>query len=139
MQLRSDSAVAERAGSVSAPIYQRLERETEMIMSHVTCDGNITFRPLGALDFATSMPFRHLVHDALAPDLTIVLDMSQVSLIDGVGLSAIVGFVRRAWLLGATIRIRNPRLTIRHQMRLVGLDGFIDVQSSAENNGDDAA
>ena len=80
---------------------------TCMIETHIRQDETVACKPSGDLDWRTSVSFRHAVHDALRPGAHVLIDLSQVSLIDAVGLSAIVGTLRRARAVGALLRVQQ--------------------------------
>lgn len=110
-----------------------------MIESHIRRDGVIVCTPSGELDWINSVPLRHLFHDRLTPEARVIVDLKRVASVDAVGLSSLVGGIRRARSLGATVRIRNPRPPVRRQIELIGLDPFMGFEAPTEADGHDAA
>lgn len=110
-----------------------------MIESYVRGDGCVVCVPHGQLDWISSMSLRHLFHDILTPEATIEVDLSRVTFVDAVGLSALLGGYRRARALGISLRLRDPRPQVRRQLRLVGFDRLVAMSGFAESDGHDAA
>jgi anti-anti-sigma factor len=88
-------------------------------------ESSIVCRPLGDLDFRSSISLRHVVGDILRPGLHLVVDMSRVAAIDAVGLSALVGTARRVRAIEGTMVIRNVCPRIHWLLDLVGLDRLL--------------
>jgi anti-anti-sigma factor len=82
-------------------------------------------RPLGDLDFRSSISLRHVVGDILRPGIDLVVDLSRVGAIDAVGLSALVGTARRVRAIEGTMAIRNVCPRIHWLFDLVGLDRLL--------------
>ena len=110
-----------------------------MIESYVSPDASIICRPRGDLDWMSSLSLRHLLHDVLAPGARVVIDLSRVTFIDAVGLSAIVGGTRRARSLGATVRVRNAGSQVRRRIELAGVERLLGLESDSGSPGHGAA
>jgi anti-anti-sigma factor len=82
-------------------------------------DTTLECKPLGAIDWRSSTTLRHAVHEAMCPGHKIIIDLGQVAYIDAVGLSAIIGIVRRAPAVGATVALSNARPPVRRRIDLV--------------------
>jgi anti-anti-sigma factor len=95
-------------------------------------ESRIVCRPLGDLDFRSSISLRHVVGDILRPGLDLVIDLSRVAAIDVVGLSALVGTARRVRALEGTIAIRNVCPRIHWLFDLVGLDRLLTATLPGE-------
>jgi anti-sigma B factor antagonist len=76
----------------------------------------------GHLDVTTSIHLRHLLSEILEPGIHLVIDLGQVSSITAVGVSALVGIVRRVISLGGTTRLCNATPRVRWYLSLVGAD-----------------
>jgi anti-sigma B factor antagonist len=100
-------------------------------------DASVLCKPLGDLDWVSAVSLRHAIHDAVRPGAEIVIDLSRVSLIDAVGLSAIAGSIRRAQAVGATVVVRNPLPRVSRLMELVGVDRLL--RGHVDAGGPDAA
>jgi anti-anti-sigma factor len=65
------------------------------------------------------MTLRNVVSDAMLEGDEVLIDLSQVSFIDAVGLSAIVDCLRQARSIGGTVRLCNLRPQVRRRIGLV--------------------
>ena len=110
-----------------------------MIESYITPDASIVCRPRGELDWMSSLSLRHLLHDVLSPGAKVVIDLSRVTFIDSVALSAIVGAIRRAASLGATVRVRDAGSQVRRMIELAGLQRLLGLESDIGSPGHGAA
>ena len=95
---------------------------------------SVTCRPLGDLDLVSAVSLRHLIGEVLRPGLEVVIDLQNVSLIDAVGLSALVGSVRRVRAVGGRARICNTQPRVQSLFRLVGVDRLLTPSLLAPRN-----
>ena len=95
---------------------------------------SVTCRPLGDLDLVSAVSLRHLIGEVLRPGLEVVTDLQNVSLIDAVGLSALVGSVRRVRAVGGRARICNTQPRVQSLFRLVGVDRLLTPSLLAPRN-----
>jgi hypothetical protein len=72
--------------------------------TRVGADCSIVCRPSGGLDWIGAVSLRHAIHDWLRPGLDLIIDLSRVDFIDAVGMSALVGCVRRVRAGGGEAR-----------------------------------
>lgn len=79
----------------------------------------------GNLDWTGSMLLRQVIDDLLRPGTHIVIDLSHADAIDGVGISALVGTVRRVRAVEGTTQIRNVPANVRHTMDLAGVSQLV--------------
>jgi anti-anti-sigma factor len=79
----------------------------------------------GNLDWMGSMLLRQVIGDLLRPGTHIVIDLSHTVAIDGVGISALVGTVRRVRAVEGTTQIRNVPANVRHCMDLAGVSQLV--------------
>jgi anti-anti-sigma factor len=82
-------------------------------------DTTLECKPLGATDWRSSITLRHAVHEAMCRGQKIIINLGQVAYIDAVGLSAIIGIVRQAPAVGATVELSNARPPVRRRIDLV--------------------
>jgi anti-anti-sigma factor len=82
-----------------------------------------------------AVSLRHAIHDSLQPGVVIVIDLSRVDFIDAVGMSALVGSVRRVRAVGGEAQICNATPQVRQRMELVGVYRLL-THSSARNGND---
>jgi anti-anti-sigma factor len=100
-------------------------------------DCKIVCRPTGDLDWIGAVSLRHAVHDWLRPGVDMIIDLSRVDFIDAVGMSALVGCVRRVRAGGGEARICNATSHVRQRMELVGVYSLLT--HALAGNGNDVA
>jgi anti-anti-sigma factor len=110
-------------------------QEPVVVETHVRADSSIVCRPSGGLDWIGAVSLRHAIHDSLRPGVDIIIDLSRVDFIDAVGMSALVGSVRRVRAVGGEAHIRNATSHVRRRMELVGVYPLL-TQSSARDGND---
>lgn len=98
-----------------------------MVETFVQTNAGTICRPWGDLNWNTSLALRHAVHDAIRPGGAVIVDLSRVTAIDAVGLSTVVGCLRRARAVGASILIRNARPPVQARLDLVIVGRDIQV------------
>ena len=76
-----------------------------MIETHLLADSGIVCRPSGSLDWIAAVSLRHAVGHSIQPGVDVIVDLSRVEFIDAVGISALVGTVRRVRALGGQANI----------------------------------
>ena len=119
----------------SPPAGVRTLAGEPVVETHVGADSRIVCRPSGGLDWIGAVSLRHALHDSLRPGVDIIIDLSRVDFIDAVGMSALVGSVRRVRAVGGEAQICNVTSRVRHRMELVGVYRLL-TDSSARNGND---
>ena len=85
----------------------------------------------GELDMATAPELRQAIVAAVADGATdLVLDLSEVSFCDSVGLGIIVGGLKRARSQGGDLRLRAVPARLAETLALTGLDRAITIEPS---------
>ena len=120
---------------VSPPAGVGTLAEEPLVETHVGADSSIVCRPSGGLDWIGAVSLRHAIHDSLRPGVDIIIDLSRVDFIDAVGMSALVGSVRRVRAVGGEAQICNATSQVRQRMELVGVYHLL-THSSARNGND---
>ena len=105
------------------------------VETRVRADCSIVCRPSGGLDWISAVSLRHAIHDSLRPGVDILIDLSRVDFIDAVGMSALLGCVRRVRAVGGEALICNATPHVRQRMQLVGVYSFL-THASARNGND---
>jgi anti-sigma B factor antagonist len=108
-----------------------------VIETQVLADSSILCRPSGSLDWMAAVSLRHAIGGLLRPGVEVIIDLSQVEFIDAVGISAIVGSVRRVRAVGGHAQICGASPKVRRRLELVGVYRLL-MRCSA-TNGHDAA
>ena len=101
-----------------------------MIETEFHPDGSTHFRPIGDLNWISATTLRHALHDTLQPGIPVVVDLSEVFTIDAVGMSALVGAVRRVRGLGGEIDITNPRPEVAQRLASAGIAQLLNYELS---------
>src|ERR1700722_9179806 len=96
-----------------------------MIETETCSDSTAIWRPSGDLDIASAVPLRHLVGDILRSELDLVIDLDEVTFVDAVGISALVGAIRRVRAAGGTARVSNINPRVRWVLELVGVEQLL--------------
>jgi anti-anti-sigma factor len=91
-----------------------------VIETRLLADSSTVCRPLGALDWIAAVSLRHVISDCLRPGVEVIIDLSRVEFIDAVGISAIVGSVRRVRAVGGRAEIRGSAPAVRWRLELAG-------------------
>jgi anti-anti-sigma factor len=108
-----------------------------VVETHVRADSSIVCRPSGGLDWIGAVSLRHAINDSVRPGAHIIIDLSRVDFIDAVGMSALVGSVRRVRAVGGEAHISNPSSHVRRGLELVGVYSLLTYSSA--RNGNDVA
>jgi anti-anti-sigma factor len=108
-----------------------------LIETQLLADSSIVCRPSGSLDWIAARSLRHVIGDTLRPGIRMIIDLTRVESIDAVGMSAIVGTVRRVRAFGGHTEIRGASPEVRRRLELVGVYRLVMRCSAA--NGNDAA
>ena len=106
-----------------------------MIETQLLADSRIVCRPSGRLDWTAAVSLRHAIGDLLRPGVEVIIDLSQVEFIDAVGISAIVGSVRRVRAAGGHSEICGTSPQVRPHLELVGVYRLL-MRCSATNGND---
>jgi anti-sigma B factor antagonist len=108
-----------------------------VIGTKLRTDSSIVCGPSGSLDWLAAVSLRHVIQDSLRAGVDVVIDLSQVEFIDAVGISGVVGSVRRVRAVGGQAEICGASLEVRRRMQLAGVYRFL--KRSSATDGDDAA
>ena len=81
----------------------------------------------GEIDISTVTRLRERLFEIAASGRPLVVDLSQVSFIDSVGLATLVGTANRAAAHGGSLQVACARPKIRQLLRLTGLDRRIPL------------
>jgi anti-sigma B factor antagonist len=80
----------------------------------------IVCRPAGYVDFRSAAALRHVITDLLEAGVEIVIDLRHVGSIDAVGISVIVGSIRRVRARGGTVQVSNANRRVACLLTLAG-------------------
>jgi anti-anti-sigma factor len=133
---RNRRSTTTRRQSTGSP-KRILRREVSVIETRVLGDLSIVCRPSGGLGWIAAVSLRHAIGDLLRPGVEVVIDLRRVDFIDAVGISALVGSVRRVRAVGGQAEIRGGSSQVRRRMELAGICPLL--MGSAATHGNDAA
>jgi anti-anti-sigma factor len=107
-----------------------------VIETQLLANSGIVCRPSGSLDWIAAVSLRHVIGDLLQPGVKLTIDLSRVEFIDAVGISAIVGSVRRVRAVGGRAHVCHPSPQVRWCLELAGISRLVVDHTGA--NGNDA-
>jgi anti-sigma B factor antagonist len=119
----------------SVPAEKTTDVEGLMIET-ISSRSGFLIKVWGKLDWMGAVTLRHVVHDSLQPGMQMVIDLGHVDAIDAVGISALVGTLRRVRATGGTARISNVPARLRRYVDFTGVGEMLT--SSVALNGDSA-
>jgi anti-sigma B factor antagonist len=83
---------------------------------------------IGELDLTTSPRLRQVMLDLIDDGArTIVIDMTQLALIDSTGLGVLVGVLKRVLQHGGDLVLRSPQRGARRVIEITGLDRVFTI------------
>jgi anti-anti-sigma factor len=94
--------------------------EEPMIETRLTGESSAILKVWGNLDWSGAVILRHLVSDLVRPNLQLVIDLDHLEDLDGVGVSALLGTVRRLRAIGGTTRFQNFPARLRPYLQASG-------------------
>jgi anti-anti-sigma factor len=86
---------------------------------------SVVCTPTRNLDFEGAFPLRHLIADLVAPGIELIVDLRHVAEVDAIGVSALVGSIRRVRSHRGTVRLRNITPPVRWHLRRLGVYRFV--------------
>jgi anti-anti-sigma factor len=107
-----------------------------VIETYVDPGSSIVCKPRGTLDWVGATCLRHVINDSLRPGIEVVIDLSHVDRVDAVGMSALLGSVRRVRAIGSRAVVCNIQPAVRQRLELVGI--YRDL-THCPTTGNDAA
>jgi anti-anti-sigma factor len=107
--------------AASRPAAVHTPEEEPVVETRVRADSTIVCVPSGGLDWIGAVSLRHAIDHSLRPEVDIIIDLSRVEFMDAVGMSALVGCVRRVRAVGGEAQICNATSHVRQRMELVGV------------------
>jgi anti-sigma B factor antagonist len=86
----------------------------------------------GEIDIATVAELRERLFELAEGNQSVIVDLSQVSFVDSIGLGALVGAAKRAAAHGGTLHVVGARPPVRQLFRVTGLDGQVLLARSLD-------
>jgi anti-anti-sigma factor len=101
----------------------RAEERTEvegLMIETTSSNSSFVMKVWGNLDWMGAVTMRHVVEHSLQPGMRTVIDLSHTDAIDAVGISALLGTVRRVRATGGSACICNVPARVRRYVDLAG-------------------
>ena len=106
-----------------------------MIQIENSQDSTTIVRLSGDLDLVSSFQLRHVVCDILEPGLHLVIDLRRVASIEAVGVSALIGSVRRVRAAGGDVQVANATPRVRWLFQIFGIEQLTEPQPAMQRPG----
>jgi anti-anti-sigma factor len=106
-----------------------------VIQIHTLSETSIVCTPSGSLDWVDAVSLRHVIHNCLQSGAELTIDLRRVPVVDAAGLGAIIGSLRWARAVGATVELRNVRPRVRWRLDLLGADRMTGAPLSGYRQG----
>jgi anti-anti-sigma factor len=102
---------------------------TSQVTTRITRDGTILVMPSGEVDLGNAYRIREAVDAALidTKPTKIVIELSEVTLIDSVGIGVMVSCYHDASACGVPLVAANPSFTVYRQLWVSGLVGLFGL------------
>jgi stage II sporulation protein AA (anti-sigma F factor antagonist) len=128
---RSRDRIGDAANSLLDLTSSEQHSQPLLEVELATRNGIAVCRPKGNLDATTVSTFRGAVGLCLG-EPGLIVDLSGVHFIDGAGLTALVGVVRRAQEQPARVAVIVPAGSLRKVLDDAGLDLIVNVSETVE-------
>jgi anti-anti-sigma factor len=84
----------------------------------------------GELDLSTAPQLRHELAERSKPGMAkLVLDVTELSFMDSVGLSILVAGHKKAMDLGGSLVIQNPTARVQRLIEISGLTEYLNIEA----------
>lgn len=95
-------------------------------------DGTTTVHLAGEIDIRTASEAQEKVTSALTDERpgTLLLDLSEVSFLDSVGIGFLVGLNRQAEGVGTQLRLRGLQPQVHRVLAATGLIGVLQIEEA---------
>lgn len=102
---------------------------TDFALSFARDDGAVVVGIVGELDCSTAAILEERLDDLLSAqgNLTIVLDLAEMTFVDSSGLSVFVTAFRHLRERGGTLCLRRPTASTMKVFAITGLDRVLDI------------
>lgn len=104
-----------------------LEPRLDLALAVSTSGQRMVVTAAGILDVSTIDELETEVVSALAPDVTVVIDIADLTACDSTGLGALVRLHRRAERVGANLALRNPRPHVADLLAMSGINKVLEI------------
>jgi stage II sporulation protein AA (anti-sigma F factor antagonist) len=100
----------------------------------VTNRDAVVVHPVGEVDYSSLEPLREALLDARVAGVhEIVVDLSEVTFLDSLGLAVVLFAHQRQRSVGGNLVLRDPGPDVRRLLHVTNLGGVIDVEESARS------
>jgi anti-sigma B factor antagonist len=91
-------------------------------------NGSVAVHVRGEIDMATTPELRIRLEEALKRGRPAVVDLEQVSFIDGRGLATLVECTRSAAAAGGSLSIAHPSVAVQRLAEIMGLERELTIE-----------
>ncbi len=98
-------------------------------------DGRTVIRIRGEIDMATCERLRDAIEPFMAPEQSIVLELSEVRFMDSSMLNVLVQARGRLTADGGSLVLRNPSQAARRLLSVAGLQDLLDTDATDNPSG----
>jgi anti-anti-sigma factor len=96
-------------------------RKVPVIETYHEPGSSIVCKPWRRLDWVAATCLRHVINDSLRPGIELVIDLSHVDWVDAVGMSALLGSIRRVRASGSRVLVCNIQPAVRRRLEVAGI------------------
>jgi anti-anti-sigma regulatory factor len=100
-----------------------------MIEISIPSDSTVVCRPIGDLDLAGSIQLRHVIADLVRPDLNLEIDLRDTGAVEAIGISALIGAMRRVHSLGGTATVAHASPKVQWFIDCLAVDRRATAES----------
>ena len=93
-----------------------------MIEIFIPSESAVVCRLIGDLDLAGSIQLRHVIADLIRPDLNLEIDLGSTGVVEAIGISALIGAMRRVHSLGGTVTVAHASPKVRWFIDCLAVD-----------------
>jgi anti-anti-sigma regulatory factor len=109
------------AASFTTSVNPIFTRRYEVIEIQTYADGRVRLRAFGDFTWTSAQSLRHLLDSPICPGAQLTIDLGGIESIDEVGVTSLVGYVRRARSAGGSAHVVNARPRVRILLKVIGV------------------
>jgi anti-anti-sigma factor len=91
-------------------------------------NGSVAVHVRGEVDMATNPELRAQLENAIKRGRPAVVDLGQVTFIDGRGVATLVECAQSAAAAGCSLRIAHPSIAVRRLVEIMGVERQLEIR-----------
>jgi anti-anti-sigma factor len=111
-----------------------VREQAPMIAIEFDGESTVVCRPLTELDLDNAMVLRQVISHLRGPGVRVTIDLRNIDVIDDVGMSALVGPLRRVRSGGGATAITNANAHVQWVLASAGVHRLIEPRSTASGS-----